>query len=59
MEKAKIFAQWANFEVKQNRKNIKGKNTWCLDAKVQLETDYDLLGEETGGFENQKCIMEK
>jgi hypothetical protein len=54
MEKAKIFADWANFEAKQNRKNTRGKNTWCLDAKVQLETDYDLLGEETGGFDENE-----
>jgi hypothetical protein len=58
MNKAKIFAELANFEDQRNRKGRNTKNVeyynWCLDAIVQLETDYDLLGEPNGGFENEE-----
>ncbi len=60
MEKAKLFAQLANFETKQNQKtwisegvnkqDKENKYAWQLHAIVKLETDYDLLGEK-GGFE--------
>ncbi len=60
IEKAILFAKLANFETKQNqktwisegvnKKDKKHKYTWSLNATIQLETDYKLLGDK-GGFE--------